>query len=76
MQSFPDWGILREPATIAATGYSRATIRRLEKEGRFPRRIKLGEGQGGAIGWRAEEVKAWVESRQTGGTWAPATKRG
>ncbi len=76
MQSFPDWGILREPATIAATGYSRATIRRLEKEGRFPRRVKLGEGKGGAIGWRAEEVKAWVASRQAGGTWAPAPVRG
>jgi prophage regulatory protein len=76
MQSFPDWGILREPDTCAATGYSRATIRRLEKEGRFPRRVKLGEGKGGAIGWRTQEVKEWVDCRQAGGTWTPAGQRG
>jgi predicted DNA-binding transcriptional regulator AlpA len=73
MQTFPEWGILREPATVAATGYSRATIRRLEKEGRFPRRIKMGEGQSGAVGWRAAEVRAWVDARQSGRQWPQAT---
>lgn len=64
-------GVLRVPDAEAATGYKRASLYRLEKEGRFPRRVKLGTGQGGAVGWRAEEVGAWIDARAAGREWTP-----
>ena len=72
MQTIPSWRLLREPQVIAATGYSRASIRRLAKAGDFPPPLKLGTGQGGAVAWREDEVLAWVEARQQGRPWAPA----
>jgi predicted DNA-binding transcriptional regulator AlpA len=67
----PSWRLLREPQVIAATGYSRASIRRLAKLGLFPAPLKLGCGQGGAIAWREDEIVAWVNARQAGRPWAP-----
>lgn len=72
----PQWRLLREPEVIAATGYSRASIRRLAKLGQFPSPIKLGTGQGGAIGWREDLIFDWVDARQAGRSWAPAPERG
>ena len=66
--------ILRQPATSRATGYSRATLYRLEKKGLFPRRIKLGHGQQGAIGWRAEDINDWLTARENGQSWSPAER--
>lgn len=67
------YGILRMPSVLAHTGYKgRATIYRKEQQGQFPKRIKLGPGQGGAVGWRAEEVRAWVDARAAGREWEPA----
>ena len=68
----PEWGILREPQVLAATGYSRPTIWRLEQRGTFPRRIKLGDGRRGAVGWRAADVRAWLDARAEGRDWTPA----
>jgi prophage regulatory protein len=68
-----DRRVLRVPDTEAATGYKRASLYRLEAEGRFPRRVKLGQGQGGAVGWRAEEVRAWLDARAAGQEWTPTT---
>ncbi len=53
--------ILRRKAVLAKTGLSSVTIWRLEKAGRFPRRIQLGSN---SVGWVAEEVDAWVQQRQ------------
>ena len=61
-------GILRVRAVERATGYSRASLYRLEAQGKFPRRVKLGSGPRGAIGWRAVDVAAWVDER-TAETW-------
>jgi len=52
--------ILRVAEVIAQTGISRVTIWRLEREGKFPRRIQLSEH---AIGWLGKEIDAWVQSR-------------
>jgi prophage regulatory protein len=73
-QPLPPWRLLREPQVIAATGYSRASIRRLAAAGQFPRPVKLGTGQGGAVAWREDEIRAWVDARQAGRVWTPATE--
>ena len=55
----------------AETGYSKPSIYRKERKGQFPKRIKLGPGQGGAVGWRAADVLAWVDARAEGREWEP-----
>jgi predicted DNA-binding transcriptional regulator AlpA len=44
--------------------YSAMHIRRLEKLGRFPERIKLGVGKRAAVGWSAREVIQWISTRK------------
>ena len=41
------------------TKLSRVTIWRLEKEGKFPPRIKISQKR---IGWQKDEVAKWIES--------------
>jgi prophage regulatory protein len=41
--------------------YSDMHIWRLEKSGRFPKRIRLGPNR---VGWSAREVAAWIEARK------------
>ena len=41
------------------TKLSRVTIWRLEKEGKFPPRIKISQKR---IGWRKDAVAKWIES--------------
>jgi prophage regulatory protein len=41
-------------------GLSTVTVWRWEKEGTFPKRIKLGRN---AVGWIESEVDAWIEQR-------------
>lgn len=53
--------ILRKPAVRELTGLSLSTVRRLEKAGNFPKRLKLSKS---AVGWVESEVVAWVEARQ------------
>ena len=40
--------------------YSHQHILRLEKAGRFPKRVKLGAAR---VGWLMDEVVAWIEKR-------------
>lgn len=40
--------------------YSRAHIARLEAQGRFPRRVKLGEGR---VGWVDAHIDRWILER-------------
>jgi prophage regulatory protein len=51
---------LREPECRHVTGLSRAQRWRLEREGRFPARVKLSER---AFAWVETEVLAWVAAR-------------
>ena len=48
--SIPPRGIMRLRDVQAETGYSKPSIYRKERKGQFPKRIKLGPGQGGAVG--------------------------
>lgn len=52
---------LRAPEVCRMVGYSRASLYRLEKEGAFPRRIKLGAN---AAAWKLSDVRQWMDSRQ------------
>lgn len=42
--------------------FSDMHIWRLEKKGRFPQRIKIGEHR---VGWALDEVIAWIEDRKS-----------
>ena len=57
--------ILRACDVIRVTGLSRTTLWRLERQGEFPTRIRLGLN---SVGWREEEVQNWVETRPRGMT--------
>jgi prophage regulatory protein len=37
--------------------YSPAHIARLEADGRFPKRVRLGQGR---VAWRASEIEDWI----------------
>lgn len=63
--------VLRMQQVLVATGLSRMTIYRLEKSGCFPSRLQLSAN---AIGWRKEDVEAWINSRPGAST--SATTRG
>jgi len=52
--------ILRKPETLYRTGLSDPTIWRMEKAGKFPRRIKLG---GNSVGWFESEVLTWLKNK-------------
>ena len=51
---------LRLPQVIERVGYSPMHIWRLEKAGKFPRRVKLGPN---SVGWVSTEIDAWIEAR-------------
>ncbi len=54
--------IIRIPATVDMTGVSRSTLYRMEKSGKFPKRIRISER---ASGWRLSDVQAWIKSRDS-----------
>ena len=41
--------------------YSDMHISRLEKSGRFPNRIRLGDNR---VGWSLRELQEWIEARK------------
>ena len=51
--------IVRLPEVMRLTGLSKTTIHRRYRAGTFPRPLRLGPQ---SIGWRREEVLAWLES--------------
>jgi len=51
--------ILRAPDVIEMTGLSRVTLWRLERARKFPLRLRLSNN---AVGWRDDEVIAWLNS--------------
>lgn len=52
--------ILRRPEVEAKTGFKRAHIYNLMKEGRFPKPIRLGVR---AVGWDSVEIERWITDR-------------
>jgi predicted DNA-binding transcriptional regulator AlpA len=55
--------IIRWKELCQLVPYSAIHIRRLEKLGLFPERIKLGVGKRGAVGWSFQEVMQWISAR-------------
>jgi predicted DNA-binding transcriptional regulator AlpA len=57
--------LVREPERRSLTGISATTCWRLEREGKFPRRVKLTDSQekSGRVGWWLSEVVEWMASR-------------
>jgi prophage regulatory protein len=43
--------------------YSPQHIARLEAAGRFPRRVRLGNGPRARVGWVKQEVQDWLQKR-------------
>lgn len=52
---------LRVDEVVSVTGVSKATIRRMELAGSFPRRRKISIR---SVGWLAAEVEDWIIARQ------------
>ncbi len=52
--------ILKLPAVVERTGYSRSHIYTLEAQGLFPKKIKLGAR---SIGFLEHEIDEWIDSR-------------
>ncbi len=57
-----DDALLRFPDLARLTGLSRSTVDRLEKSGRFPQRVQLGDR---AVAWRRSDVDAWIKTLET-----------
>jgi len=53
--------IILAPERRELVPYSDMQIRRLEKVGQFPKRIRLGANR---VGWSYNEVAAWMEARK------------
>ena len=52
--------IIRKKELFKMTALSDTTVWRLEKAGKFPRRIKLG---GASVGWLASEIDGWFDQK-------------
>ena len=52
--------VIRKPELLAMIGLSDPTIWRMEKDGKFPKRIRLG---GNSCGWLLSEVMAFLDQR-------------
>lgn len=57
----PATRVLSLKTVLARVPLSRTTLWRLEREGLFPRRIKLSDNR---VGWIEEEVNEWIASRK------------
>jgi prophage regulatory protein len=53
------WYLTRKQL-VEITGMSRDTIDRLERQGRFPKRVLLSDRK---VGWKVEEVVGWRDDR-------------
>jgi prophage regulatory protein len=52
--------ILRRPEVEQKTGFKRAHIYNLMKEGKFPKALRLGVR---AVGWDSVEIEQWIADR-------------
>ena len=52
--------VIRLPAVRQKTSLSRSSIHRLEAQGKFPGRVRLGEN---SVGWYEHEIEEWLASR-------------
>jgi prophage regulatory protein len=54
--------ILKLPDVMKATALSRSSIYAFIQKNTFPKPVRLGER---AVGWKSDEIAAWIESRST-----------
>jgi prophage regulatory protein len=59
-EKYPPTRILRLKEVIATIGLGRAAIYQMQREGKFPKPVKIGVR---AVGWIAEDVLAWMARR-------------
>jgi len=59
-EKYPPTRILRLKEVMATIGLGRAAIYQMQREGKFPRPVKIGVR---AVGWIAEDVLAWIARR-------------
>jgi len=52
-------GYLREEQVLEVTTLSHATLWREIKAGRFPKQVRLSPGR---VGWRAADIRRWLDS--------------
>ncbi len=52
--------IIRKRELLTMLGLSDPTVYRMEKAGRFPKRLRLG---GNSCGWLQQEVDQWIDER-------------
>ena len=52
--------IIAAPERRELIPYCDAHVLRLEKQGRFPKRLRLGARR---VGWRLSEILEWIEAR-------------
>ncbi len=52
--------VIRKPELLNMVGLSDPTIWRMEREGSFPKRLRLG---GNSCGWLESEVTNWLSER-------------
>lgn len=52
--------LLRVAEVIKRTGFSKTTIDRLEKSGKFPKRRKIGIR---AVAWDEQEIQNWINAK-------------
>jgi predicted DNA-binding transcriptional regulator AlpA len=52
--------VLREADRFRLTGLSRTQWWRLERKGKAPKRIQLGEN---SVGWLRHELEAWIKRK-------------
>jgi prophage regulatory protein len=60
MASLAQEKFLRFGSLAEMVGLSRTTIYRLEQQGLFPKRVKLGSN---SVAWRMSEVVSWMSAR-------------
>lgn len=58
----PAVAFIREATAALMVGVSKRTIQRWEKEGKFPRKVKLGEN---TSAYKAEDIQQWIEEKSS-----------
>jgi prophage regulatory protein len=64
----PSQKLIRKKRLRELVPYSDTTVWRMEKAGTFPQRVKLAEGDMGAVAWYEDEILNWLAGRVRGGS--------
>ena len=59
--------IMKLPELVQRTKVSRSAVYAMIARNEFPRPVRLGRR---AVGWRVEDVEAWIADRPVGGSWS------